>query len=327
MKKLFTSLLILLYICIFIFAILYKNTIVLVILSLFLGYIIINKRDYMINIYFNDKKINSPITKDNSNIIYAPVIIDSPKVINNTIVDNKEFKDKQNNIYHNDFNVYRIRNDFKYSKKLNLSNVLLKGGRYEEKNKIFELINIGDTLTFKREPQNNYDKNSIKVYWNKKHIGYIPRELASDIVPMLDNGDYLLGEVHYTNTYKSIYGFFTDIEMHIQVVDDDYFTSIPPDGWSSASIIETTSEKRQEILKILKRGDNLTFERDYERKKFEGKTVNVLYKGIVVGILNMSYFYAPKIDSGKKYIVNVSKIILNKKGKYNCDIFINEISI
>jgi len=39
----------------------------------------------------------------------------------------------------------------------------------------------------KREPENKFDPNAIKVMaWGKHEVGYIPRELAAKLAPMMD---------------------------------------------------------------------------------------------------------------------------------------------
>jgi hypothetical protein len=48
----------------------------------------------------------------------------------------------------------------------------------------------------KREPDNDYDKNAIQVKQVFKnggsiHIGYVPKELAAELAPLLDDGDVI----------------------------------------------------------------------------------------------------------------------------------------
>lgn len=46
----------------------------------------------------------------------------------------------------------------------------------------------GCDLTLKRDPQNPYDANAIKVYAAGDHIGYISKDLAKDLAPKMDKG-------------------------------------------------------------------------------------------------------------------------------------------
>ena len=44
----------------------------------------------------------------------------------------------------------------------------------------------GDTLSVKREPENEYDQNAVAVYLGSIHIGYIERGQAAWLSPWLD---------------------------------------------------------------------------------------------------------------------------------------------
>ena len=44
----------------------------------------------------------------------------------------------------------------------------------------------GKLLELEHEEDNPYDKNAIKVFYSNEHIGYINRELASEIAPLVD---------------------------------------------------------------------------------------------------------------------------------------------
>lgn len=43
-------------------------------------------------------------------------------------------------------------------------------------------------LSLKREPDNEHDKNAIKVWWGNRALGYVPRQLAAEIAPLMDAG-------------------------------------------------------------------------------------------------------------------------------------------
>lgn len=53
------------------------------------------------------------------------------------------------------------------------------------------LININDKLVLELEPTNEYDKNAIKVLFNKDgksyHLGYVPRYYTEELVKLLQN--------------------------------------------------------------------------------------------------------------------------------------------
>ena len=55
--------------------------------------------------------------------------------------------------------------------------------------KRLEFVTFKAFFILYREPSNPYDKNAIKVKaWGKHDLGYIPRELAADLAPLLDAG-------------------------------------------------------------------------------------------------------------------------------------------
>lgn len=54
-----------------------------------------------------------------------------------------------------------------------------------------------------REPENDADPNAIAVYlidkpWRNFHIGYVPREVAKEIAPLLDSGELVIDKVTVT---------------------------------------------------------------------------------------------------------------------------------
>jgi hypothetical protein len=40
-------------------------------------------------------------------------------------------------------------------------------------------IAIGDPLLLRHEPENQWDPNAVKVFWNDQWIGYIPKDMAA----------------------------------------------------------------------------------------------------------------------------------------------------
>lgn len=45
-----------------------------------------------------------------------------------------------------------------------------------------------------REPDNPHDPSAIKVVVGDNCLGYIPRDVASSIAPLMDNGQKLVAE-------------------------------------------------------------------------------------------------------------------------------------
>ena len=47
----------------------------------------------------------------------------------------------------------------------------------------------GQDVSLEREPDNKYDENAIKVIAEDHFIGYVAKEVAEDLAPILDAGD------------------------------------------------------------------------------------------------------------------------------------------
>lgn len=50
------------------------------------------------------------------------------------------------------------------------------------------LVSIGDVLSLKREKNNKYDENAVKVSTSNFHIGYIPADDAFELADVIDSG-------------------------------------------------------------------------------------------------------------------------------------------
>lgn len=56
-------------------------------------------------------------------------------------------------------------------------------GRQEVIKELYDLQDSNEVkLKFEHEPDNTYDPNAIAVYGNGKQVGYIPKEIAKQIV-------------------------------------------------------------------------------------------------------------------------------------------------
>lgn len=68
--------------------------------------------------------------------------------------------------------------------------LIVVGTRYEGRDQVIaDHARVGDRVYLVREPSNPYDRNAVKVLCsNGMQIGYIPREHASYLAPVLDAG-------------------------------------------------------------------------------------------------------------------------------------------
>ena len=74
------------------------------------------------------------------------------------------------------------------------------------------LINVNDKLVLELEPTNEYDKNAIKVLFNKDgksyHLGYVPRYYTEELVKLLQNN------IEYSAMIQSL-------NFESEIIDED----------------------------------------------------------------------------------------------------------
>lgn len=89
------------------------------------------------------------------------------------------------------------------------------GGRQEVLAGLFQSLNGTTTLTamLKRESENPYDANAIKVVVAGEHIGYVPGFLAAKLAPRMDAGERVV--VTATGISRCTEGFRATIEIDI----------------------------------------------------------------------------------------------------------------
>lgn len=61
-------------------------------------------------------------------------------------------------------------------------------------------------ITLVREPNNAYDKNAIAIFANDNlHVGYIPKQYATLLAPMIDEGRKFTAKAGEIGKYKDTY--------------------------------------------------------------------------------------------------------------------------
>lgn len=74
------------------------------------------------------------------------------------------------------------------------------GVTFENRQEIIAQLSGGESVQFRPEPENAFDRNAIAIYVagdginSAKHIGYVPRVLASEIAPYME-GENFYGQV------------------------------------------------------------------------------------------------------------------------------------
>ena len=72
---------------------------------------------------------------------------------------------------------------------LMVRNSPLAGFRYNEGRLVWEVMRTGDALTLVREPDNRFDPEAIRLEWNGRKIGYVPRQENAALARQLDAGN------------------------------------------------------------------------------------------------------------------------------------------
>jgi class 3 adenylate cyclase len=71
----------------------------------------------------------------------------------------------------------------------------LAGFRYHDAPAVFAEIKPGDALALVREPANPHDPNAVRVEWQGRMLGYVPRAENAAVAWALDRGEPLRARV------------------------------------------------------------------------------------------------------------------------------------
>jgi len=71
----------------------------------------------------------------------------------------------------------------------------LAGSQFYGISKVWGEVRIGDRLTLSREPDNRHDPNAVRVDWNGRQLGYVPRRENRAVARALDAGEALEARV------------------------------------------------------------------------------------------------------------------------------------
>ena len=64
----------------------------------------------------------------------------------------------------------------------------LAGYQYHAGSDVWDRLKVGDELKLVREPDNAHDRNAIRVEWQGRQLGYLPRAENQAIALELDRG-------------------------------------------------------------------------------------------------------------------------------------------
>ena len=64
----------------------------------------------------------------------------------------------------------------------------LAGFKYYDGRDVWNELRVGEALRLVREPANPHDPNAIRVEWNGRMLGYVPRRDNSHLARQMDQG-------------------------------------------------------------------------------------------------------------------------------------------
>lgn len=84
----------------------------------------------------------------------------------------------------------------------------LAGSQYYALSSVWQEIRPGDRLTLVREPDNRHDLHAIRVEWNGRQLGYVPRSENRALAAAMDRGEAVEARVvrlnHHRNPWQRV---------------------------------------------------------------------------------------------------------------------------
>ncbi|MFP5411104.1 MAG: HIRAN domain-containing protein [Gammaproteobacteria bacterium] len=71
----------------------------------------------------------------------------------------------------------------------------LAGFQYHAGKTVWAQLKVGDALTLVREPYNPYDAKAVRVDWQGRKLGYVPRRENADVARLMDHGQRLSARI------------------------------------------------------------------------------------------------------------------------------------
>lgn len=79
----------------------------------------------------------------------------------------------------------------------------LAGYNYHEAARAFTAMRVGDELVLVREPDNPHDGNAVRVEWQTRKLGYVPRARNAALAWALDNGEPVAARISRLQRHRS----------------------------------------------------------------------------------------------------------------------------
>lgn len=79
----------------------------------------------------------------------------------------------------------------------------LAGSQFYALSSVWGDIRPGDKLLLKREPENRHDANAIRVEWNGRQLGYVPRAENRALAAAMDRGERIEARVSALKKHRN----------------------------------------------------------------------------------------------------------------------------
>jgi hypothetical protein len=87
--------------------------------------------------------------------------------------------------------------------KILVQNSPLAGFQYHAGTVLWERLQVGDTLTLVREPENAHDSRAVRVEWRGVQLGYLPRAENEAVAAAMDRGEHVEGRIAALVSHKN----------------------------------------------------------------------------------------------------------------------------
>jgi helicase len=85
----------------------------------------------------------------------------------------------------------------------------------EERIQTSMILEIGQNLSYKRDIENLYDPYAIKIFYEERELGFVPREYSKSIATEIDLNnveyDIVISKIEPIRNYQNI-----EVEMHVR---------------------------------------------------------------------------------------------------------------
>lgn len=79
----------------------------------------------------------------------------------------------------------------------------LAGFNYHQAPAVWRELRVGDALQLEREPDNAYDSRAVRVRWQGRMLGYVPRAHNAALAWAMDRGEALSARVSRLQPQRS----------------------------------------------------------------------------------------------------------------------------